>query len=168
MPGTEASGRERPSAGKPPPLLCARQKWRGVQSRSDKVGMQLQFDLDRMFEFGVLNLYGRCAFLVRPNAIESLSEIYLSVCGDETVELRLRCSLVVATSARLPRSHRIPRSPESLDALESLPAPWVPPAPPFCSVLFLNEFGPVPTSVKRPSRPWWDPAPPSDPRSATT
>ena len=62
----------------------------------------------------------------------------------------MRCSLVVATSARLPRSHRIPRSPESLDALESLPAPWVPPAPPFCSVLFLNSDVPVPTY------PWWD------------
>ena len=129
MPGTEASGRERPSAGKPPPLLCARQKWRGVQSRSDKVGMQLQFDLDRMFEFGVLNLYGRCAFLVRPSAIESLSEIYLvtclCVCGDRSAEagVRLRCSLVVATSARLPRSHRIPRSPESLDTLERAAAP---------------------------------------------
>ena len=102
MPGTEASGRERPSAGKPPPLLCARQKWRGVQSRSDKVGMQLQFDLDRMFEFGVLNLYGRCAFLVRPSAIERLSEIYL-VCAR-----RPECAYVARWSLQPPLDCLVP------------------------------------------------------------
>ena len=161
MPGTEASGRERPSAGKPPPLLCARQKWRGVQSRSDKVGMQLQFDLDRMFEFGVLNLYGRCAFLVRPNAIESLSEIYL-VCArrPECAYTLLvgRCNL--RSTASFPshpsESGEPRRAREPAGALGPTSTAVL-----FCSVLEFGRTGPD-ISVVGPG------TPPSDPRSATT